>query len=210
MVTHIEILVEEPSAEAALRLIVPRIVGGLSFEVYPYQCKQDLLDKLPARLRGYATWLPRDWRVVVVVERDDDCFIALKQKLERAALGAGLRTRSQKLDQETQVVMRLAIEELEAWFFGDWEAVHAAYPKVNPHLPTRHGYRDPDAIRGGTWEALERNLQQVGYFRAGLRKIEAARAIAQQMDPQRNRSGSFRAFVTALSEMLPPARGPRV
>jgi hypothetical protein len=25
------------------------------------------------------------------------------------------------------VVNRLAIEELEAWYFGDWEAVRAAY-----------------------------------------------------------------------------------
>jgi len=61
-VAHIEILVEELSMEAALRLIVPKIIGDLSFEVYPYQCKQDLLDKLPGRIKGYAAWLPEDFR----------------------------------------------------------------------------------------------------------------------------------------------------
>jgi hypothetical protein len=35
-VEHVELLVEEPSMEAALRLLLPRILGELSFEVYPY------------------------------------------------------------------------------------------------------------------------------------------------------------------------------
>ena len=42
-VDHIEILVEEPSMETALRLLLPKMIGDLSFEIYPYQCKQDLL-----------------------------------------------------------------------------------------------------------------------------------------------------------------------
>ncbi len=186
--------------EAALRLIVPKISVDLSFEIYPYQCKQDLLDKLPARLQGYATWLPEDWRIVVVIDRDDDHCNELKERLERAARKAGLTTRTERHRGRFQVVNRLAIEELEAWFFGDWEAVRTAYPRVNVNIPNKRGYRDPDAIGGGTWEALERILQRAGYFRTGLRKIEAARSIAQHMDPERNRSTSFRVFRDALSE----------
>ena len=59
-VAKLEILVEELSMEAALRLVVPKIIGDLSFDVYPYQCKEDLLKKLPARLKGYAAWMPKD------------------------------------------------------------------------------------------------------------------------------------------------------
>ncbi|MGP8247735.1 MAG: DUF4276 family protein [Bryobacteraceae bacterium] len=202
MVTHVEILVEEPSMEAALRVVVPKIIGGLSFEVYPHQCKQDLLGKLPSRLRGYAAWLPGDWRIVVIVDRDDDPCNTLKERLESAAQQAGLKTRTQGTPR-AQVVNRLAIEELEAWFFGDWEAVRAAYPKVNPNIPAKQGYRNPDAITGGTWEAMERIFQRGGYFRTGLRKIEAARTIAQHMEPQRNRSKSFQTFRDSLSEMQP-------
>ena len=70
-VEHVEILVEEPSMETALRLLLPKIVGKLSFEIYPHQCKQDLLDRLPDRLRGYRQWLPENWRIVVLLDCDN-------------------------------------------------------------------------------------------------------------------------------------------
>lgn len=200
MVSHLEILVEDQSMEAALRLVVPKIVGDLSFEVYHHQCKQDLLGKLPSRLRGYAAWLPPDWRIIVLVDRDDDNCNELKQQLEAVAQRTGLRTRTQT-GSAFQVMNRLAIEELEAWFFGDWQAVCAAYPEVNPNISGKKGYRDPDAISGGTWEALERILKRAGHFRTGLRKIEAARTIARHMEPTRNRSKSFQTMLLGLREM---------
>lgn len=187
--------------EAALRLVIPKINGALSFEIYPYRCKQDLLGKLAARLRGYAAWLPQDWRIVVIVDRDDDDCAALKRQLEEAARDAGLISKTRRGHGGFQLVNRLAIEELEAWFFGDWDAVCAAYPGVDQNVPNKSKYRDPDAIAGGTWEALERILQRAGYFRTGLRKIEAARTIARHMNPAANRSQSFRAFRDALTEM---------
>ncbi len=201
-VAHVEVLVEEPSAEAALRLLLPQILEGATFEVYRHACKDDLLKRLPERLRGYASWLPDDWRIVVIVDRDDDDCIALKRRLERMAHDAGLSTRAH--GGAIQVVNRLAIEELEAWFFGDWVAVCAAYPKVNANIPKQAKYRAPDAIHGGTWEAFERVLQRAGYFSTGLRKIEAARAVAAHMVPDRNTSPSFRALHDALMEMARP------
>lgn len=200
-VAKLEILVEELSMEAALRSIVPKIIGDLSFDVYSYQGKGDLLKKLPARLKGYAAWMPEGYRIVVVVDRDDDDCKVLKQQLEKAASEAGLITRTQAKGQVYQVVNRLAIEELEAWYFGDWQAVQAAYRRVNPNIPQKAGYRDPDAVSGGTWEAFEKVLRKARYFKGGLAKIEAARAVAQHMDPNRNRSKSFRVFREALSEM---------
>lgn len=152
-VSHVEVLVEEPSAEAALHLLLPRILGDVAtFAIYPHSCKDELLTRLPERLRGYASWLPPDCRIVVIVDRDDDDCSELKRQLEQMARDAGLSTRTSRA-QEIQVVNRLAIEELEAWFFGDWEAVRGAYPRVNAHIPQQARYRAPDAIRGGTWEA---------------------------------------------------------
>ena len=72
---------------------------------------------------------------------------------------------------------------------------------MNPNIPQKAGFRDSDAVPGGTWEAFERVLQKARYFKGGLAKIEAARAVAQHMDPHRNRSKSFRAFREALGEM---------
>ncbi len=70
---HLKLLVEEPSMEAFLRALLPRLLAASrTFEVHAFQGKADLLGKLQARLRGYAQWLPDDWRIVVVVDRDDD------------------------------------------------------------------------------------------------------------------------------------------
>jgi integrase len=200
-VAHVEVLVEEPSAEAALRVLLPRILGATSFEVYPHSCKDELLERLPDRLRGYASWLPDDWRIVVVVDRDDDDCDKLKKRLESMAHEAGLATKSTPEGKRFWVVNRLAIEELESWYFGDWEAVRHAYPKVNANVPSQARYRFPDAIKGGTWEAFERLMKAAGYFKTGLRKIEAARAVAAHMDPNRNSSPSFQALRDALREM---------
>jgi hypothetical protein len=199
-VAHVEVLVEEPSMEAALRILLPRVLGGDFFQIYTHQCKDDLLARLPERLRGYAAWLPDDWRVVVVVDRDDDDCLALKAKLETIAAEAGLRTRA--TNERFSVVNRVAIEELEAWYFGDWAAVQLAYPRVDPNVPTQAKYRMSDEIKGGTWEAFERILKRAGYFKTGLRKIEAARAVADHMEPSRNTSPSFRAFRDALTNMV--------
>lgn len=200
-VEHLELLVEEPSMEAFLRALLPRLLpADRTFEVHTFQGKADLLGKLEARLRGYAQWLPDDWRIVVVVDRDDDDCQALKQVLETMAAAAGLSTRSRTSGSPWQLVNRIAIEELEAWYFGDWVAVCSAYPRVSPAIPAKRGYREPDAIRGGTWEAFERTLQRYGYFKTGLRKVEAARAMGAHVDPGRRRSRSFVKFHEAITE----------
>lgn len=193
--------------EAALRRLLPKVLGDVSFEIYPHQCKDELLLRLPQRLRGYSQRLNRDaWfrdncRIVVVIDRDDDDCTKLKRRLEKMANDAGLATRSSAKGRAYAMVNRLAIEELEAWYFGDWEAVHAAYPRASATIPSQAKYRDPDKIAGGTWEAFERVLQKAGYYSGGLRKIEAARAVAAHMQPLRNTSRSFCTFRDALLEM---------
>lgn len=199
--SHLELLVEEPSMEAFLRALLPRMLpAGCTFEVHPFQGKDDMLGKLNARLHAYAQWLPDDWRIVVVVDRDNDDCLSLKQHLETLAERTGLRTRSSARGRPWQVVNRIAIEELEAWYFGDWIAVCSAYPRVSQVVSRSRSFRDPDGIRGGTWEAFERVLKQYGYFKTGLRKVEAARAIGSYLNPQRNCSESFTRFHQALVE----------
>lgn len=201
---HIEFLVEEPSAEAALRGLVPKILGpDVEFRVIRFQGKKDLLNLLPGRLKGYKGWIPADWRIVVLVDEDRQDCMELKAEMEKAAEDAGLSTRSAARGGSAfQVLNRISIEELEAWFFGDVEALHLAYPRIPPSLETKSKYRDPDAIQGGTWEALERELQGKGYFRGGLAKIEAAKAISAHMDPDQNRSKSFQVFRDGLRDMV--------
>jgi len=80
---HLEILVEERSAEVALRALVPKIVEGrATFEVRVHQGKPDLLQRLPNRLRGYRACLPEDHRIVVLVDEDRQDCLALKGQLQ--------------------------------------------------------------------------------------------------------------------------------
>lgn len=132
-----------------------------------------------------------DLRVVVVVDRDDDDCRGLKQQLTDACVSAGC-----------DALCRIAIEELEAWFFGDVPAMRAAYPKLPASLASQAKFRDPDAITGGTWEALERVLARAGYYTNGMPKLEVARRISAHMDPDGNTSRSFQVLVEGLSRQV--------
>ena len=187
--------------EAFLYGLLPRVLPqDRSFNVHPFQGKSDLLAKLPARLSGYAKWLPDEWRIVVVVDRDDDDCLRLKRQMEDIARQAGLRTRTQTGTSQWQLVNRIAIEELEAWYFGDWQAVQAAFPRVSLTIRNQRPYRHADQVAGGTWEAFERVLKRHGYFKQGLRKIEVARNLGKHVDVQRSDSPSFQCFQQALME----------
>ena len=200
--THVELLLEELSAEAALRILLPRMLPPqITFNIHPFQGKLDLLGKLPQRLGAYAEWLPKDWRIVVLLDEDREDCVSLKRQLEDFALGAGLTTKSSPgADGSFAVLNRVAVEELEAWFFGDVQAMASAYPGVPLTLGARKGFRDP-AIPGGTWEALQRVLQKAGHHMGGLRKVEAAETIAAHMEPGRNRSPSFQCFASGLADI---------
>ena len=197
---HLVFLVEEPSMEEFLRVMLTRTLPeACGFEVHSSRGKSNLMRNLGPRLRGYARWLPPEWHIFVMVDRDNDDCLALKRELGDASMAAGLRTRSQAGGDGWQVVNRIVIEELEAWYFGDWQAVRSAFPRVSGRVPNQSRYREPDAINGA-WEAFERILQRYGYFATGLRKVEAARAIAHHIEPSRNRSGSFNTFHAAVAE----------
>jgi len=200
---HIEFLVEEPSAEALLRGLVPRIVGQeISFEIHVHQGKKDLLAKLPRRLRGYRQWLPADWRIIVLVDEDRQDCRAIKSQMENAARGARLATPGSPRPGATiQVCNRLAVEELEARYFGDVDALVKAFPSVPRTLAQQAKYRNPDAIGGGTWETLQRVLQKAGDYLGGLNKIDRARTLSPHMDPDRNRSRSFRLLRDTLRRL---------
>lgn len=182
--------------------LVPKLLGEVSFAVYPHRGKRDLMRRLPDRLRGYRRWLPGDWGIVVLIDSDEQDCRKQKALMEGIAREAGFLTRAAARGGRFQVLNRLAVEELEAWFFGDMNALCEAYPGVPHNLGDQTSYRDPDAIRGGTWEALERELQRAGHHPGGLAKIKAARDISARMDPDRNRSRSFKAFHQGLLTLV--------
>ena len=195
---QIEFLLEERSAEVALKIILPKILSDdVDCIFHVSQGKPDLLKNLPTLLKGFNPPIADNRRIMVLIDEDrEDCF-QLKAQLEAIARAAGFVTKSSASQEgDFQVVNQLAIEELEAWFFGDVEALQAAYPNVSRNLQCQDRYQDPDAITGGTHEALWCVLK--GYHPKRFPKTKVARKIAKHMDPCRNRSRSFQVFIEGL------------
>jgi hypothetical protein len=178
--------------------LLPRATTGRhTFTVHAFTGKSNLRNNLLSRLRGYALRfqndpLTVDWRIVVLIDEDRQNCLELKREILEAGRTAGT---------EQRVLARVAVEELEAWYLGDLAAIRAVYPRVPATLNKRKGFRDPDAVAGGTWEALDRILKKAGYP-GGLQKIAAAEAIAPHMDPGRNISHSFRVFWQGIERVL--------
>ena len=201
--TSLEILVEEPSMEAALREIMPRILQDRArWKPINMGSKGKLLKALPARLRAYRKRIDKgeDLKIIALVDRDSDNCEQLKHRLETIAREAGLITKTAVNGQgDFQVVTRIAIEELEAWFMGDIDALKSAFSSLKSvNFPGN--FRNPD--NGGTWERLHRFLKRHGIYRKSYPKIEAARKIASHMDPGRNRSPSFQSFLQGVEACL--------
>lgn len=201
---QLEVIVEEPSAREALRHLLPKVLRGRArTKVVNLGSKYKLLKVLGDRLMAYRTRIDsgEDLRLIVLVDRDQDDCERLKAELERMAWTAGLPTKTRPDDQGRFVVVnRIVIEELESWFIGDPVALRAAFRKL-PALSSKSGiFRNPD--NGGTWESLHRLLKKHDIYRSSYPKIEAARRIAPHLDITRNRSRSFRHFVTGIEALL--------
>lgn len=197
--------VEEPSMEAMLLSLLPRVIAGRTeWKIINHGSKNRLLKDMPQRLTGYKGMAQTmDLGILVLTDRDNDDCQRLKGKLEQIASERGMPTKSNPgHDRLFLVVNRVVVEELEAWFFGDPAAVREAYPRMPDTLENNKKYRDPDAIPGGTWEALHREMKKAGYFKGHFPKLEVARNIAPKMDPENNRSASFKAFRNGLDALL--------
>lgn len=201
---QIEILVEEQSAEEALRHLLPGLLKSRArAKVINLGSKYKLLKVLPERLAAYRRRIAsgEPLRVVVLVDRDDDDCERLKAVLERMATAAGLSTKSSPAaDGRFVVLNRIVIEELESWFIGDPSALRKAFTSL-PKIEQNAGiFRNPD--NGGSWEALHRFLKRHGIYKSSFPKIDAARRIAPHMTVEQNRSRSFRVFVDGMEALL--------
>jgi len=195
--THLEFLLEGESDEVVLEALLPKMLPPeVTYAFHVFQGKKNLLKKLSERLRGYRAFLSPEGKIVILCDNDlQDCR-KLKEHLRDIVAQAKLSIFSNThIDKKGIVIIRLAIQELEAWFFGDVEALRQAYPRLPENLNEKKGYRQPDAIPS-PWIKLEKLLKTAGYHPGG--KIEVARRISPHLDPSRNRSRSFQLFRQTL------------
>lgn len=195
----VEFLVEGESDEIAVRALATRALGAHhTVVVRQFRGREDLLSRWPERATAYARIADPNRRVVVLLDNHRGDCTELKRRVEETARTAGLVVNGPVA--ERQVLVRVAMQELEAWFLGDVPALVAAYPGVPPSLGKRRGYRDVDAIPRPN-ERLKQALQRAGHHTSRLDKIRAARDISPHLDLDGNRSPSFRVFVRGLREL---------
>lgn len=211
---HIEILVEDSSGKRLLEKLVPSILGPQgnthSWRIHPYKgvgrvpkdmnpkadpAKRALLDNIPRLLNGYAK-TPGIDAVVVVVDTDRrDCREFL----------AELNDLSNKCDPKPNVMFRLAIEEMEAWFLGDRAAILKAYPQAKLDVLDKYVQ---DSVCG-TWELLadavhpggSPAIKKLGFPASGEAKHEWAEKIGSHLNLDNNQSPSFIKFVSGLRRL---------
>lgn len=200
--SHVVFLVEDRSTEAFLAAwFGARPLGTWTFEIHPFGGKQAMLKRLPDRLRAYAAWPMQSRRIVVILDRDSqDCEI-LTAKLNSDAKAAGLRTRTIGSSSGWDCAICIAIEELEAWYFGDWDAVRKAYPNASVDVPRRAKFKNKSDALSRTAETFEGLMKKAGYFPGGLQKITAATSIGVQIEPDRNTSPSFQHLIRVLNDV---------
>jgi hypothetical protein len=208
---HIEILVEDSSGRALLETLLPEILGSPgdphTWRLHPYKGigrippgltttadpeKRMLLDQLPRLLSGYSK-TPGVDAVVVVLDSDRrDCVTFLNE----------LRHIAENCKMGEKTTFRLAIEEMEAWYLGDREAILEAYPRAKKSVLDTYVQ---DSICG-TWELLadavypggSAAIKKEGWPLPGQVKHRWAEEIVVFMNVDNNVSPSFCKFRDGL------------
>ncbi len=199
---RLHILVEGASEQALLEAWLPRFLPPQhSYKIIPHRGKgrlpkrpfekpnprhHGLLDQLPAKLRAFGkSFNPDTDRVLVLVDLDNDNCFDLKNRMTDLL---------RYCEPAPTVLFRMAIEETEAFYIGDWKAVKKAFPKAKENKIK--GYVQ-DSICG-TWELFRDVVGEESENKVGWAKQIGPCLTAQWKGSQANRSASFRHFCKAL------------
>jgi hypothetical protein len=196
-------LVEGTSEVKFLEGLLPRLIPTHKFSIYPHQGKgkipknpqerpdpkhRGVLDLLAATLRAWGKSLsPETDRVVLLVDLDGDDCECLFQELSSVLTA---------VEPAPTCEFCLAIEEIEAWYLGDWAALKRAFPKAKK---VQWSAYEQDAICG-TWEMLQEIIQD-----PFDRKVSWAERIGLELEVVEsgnpNRSPSFQKFCLAVRRL---------
>lgn len=178
-------LLEEPSAKALLESLLPRILSDeISIRCIPFEGKQDLEKQLTRKIRAYQN---QNARFIVLRDLDNhpDC-LAVKRKLLDLCAASG---------KATQCLVRIACKELETFYLADLQAVEQAL-QMNGLVKQQKNkkFRTPDSLGSPSGEL--KNLTRQRY-----EKVAGSREIGKHLNPENERSPSFRNFIGAIRHM---------
>lgn len=168
--------------KATLEHLLPKLgIDPAEVTIIHHDGKSDLEQSLPRKLRA---WQAPGARFLILRDNDraPDCRM-VKQRLAGIVAATGKSPVSK---------VRIVCQELEAWFLADVAALRAAGYPAQSKSPA-FSRRDPDEISHPVHE-MER-------LRPGYGKITGASDIAPHLDPDDDRSSSFRHTVQAIRDL---------
>jgi hypothetical protein len=180
--SEIVFLLEEPSAEAMLDGLLPRLLPtGVHARCIVFEGKQDLEKQLVRRIRGYR--VPGSKFVVLRDQDAGDCQES-KKRLAHKCTEAG----------KPDALVRIACHELECWYLADLSAVEKGLGLHGlTRLQNKNPYRAPDSAPD-PYGCLVR-LAPV------YQNVAGSRAIGPYLDTNNTRSHSFAVFVAGLRRL---------
>ncbi|MCG8642396.1 MAG: DUF4276 family protein [Desulfobacterales bacterium] len=213
---HFEILSEDQSGEIALNILIQKIISVKNtYTIHSYKGigrlpkglkpgsdpqKRILLDQLPKLIRGYGKTFQgyHDYSavVIIVLDLDDKDLNSFETELNEVV---------NTCNPKPETYFCFAIEEGEAWFLGDMNAIKMAYPNAKDSVLNTY---ENDSICG-TWEKLADaifpggsiSLKKQGWMKIGKTKSEWAERITPSLDIENNQSPSFHYFKNKLLEL---------
>ena len=174
-------MVEEQSMKEVLNIILPKILPpDTEFRIIPHNGKSDLAASIPKKLQA---WQNPDDRFVIVHDQDSNDCVSLKNELLKLCANS-----------RNTCLVRIVCKELEAWYFGDLNAVSRAYGKNLKNLSNKRKYRTPDTIANAKEEICK--------LISSHQQISGAQKIAPYMDIDKNTSHCFNVFVDGVRRIV--------
>lgn len=173
---------EEPSAEAMLKGLLPRFLPPeVSVRYIVFEGKQDLERQLVRRMKGY---LVPGARFIILRDKDSGNCKIIKQILVDKCREA----------RRTDALVRIACHELESWYLADLSAVELGIGVSGlAQLQMKSSYRNPDNVQS-PYRVLKR-------IAPGYQKIGGSRSIGAYLDVNNTRSRSFTVFVKGIRRL---------
>lgn len=158
--------------------LLPRLFPDLSFLCLPHEGKQDLEKSIPRKLRA---WRESGVRFIVIRDNDGGDCRSLKSNLVALCQEGGRVT----------ALVRIACQELEAWYLGEPDAIAEAYGDERlRRIGGRALYREPDDISCPS--------AKMATLVPEFQKISGARRMASRLSRERNISPSFKALIDGI------------
>ena len=189
---QLEFLVEEKSMAEILRVLLPRILSfpwvlDENYFIRPHEGKSDLRRSIPKKLKGFAQHKERTTGFVIIQDQDSCDCKQLKQELVDLC--------NAHHAENIKFLVRIVCHELEAWYLGDMQALHAVFPRFNPDKYSKKAqFRQPDACVNPKLTLKD----IVGSYS----QITTAKKIASYINIETNCSESFKQFVSGIRRFI--------